>query len=567
MTLFRNALLASLLAMVPGCLDLPEWHDPPRDAGSSQKYDAEKKEDAYRPTDTYHAVDGERDAGNPPEYDAEKKEDAHQQEDINNREDVLLDTGQEERDVRTLEDVVNDARILLFDSQGADVYDAGPVDTGRLDTGVLPECIITGNPEPFYTGSIETVGRGECTIGERLCVDHNGRPAYIVTKPEVTPQPERCDGKDNSCDGQTDEGYDVGAMCERGIGACHSEGTKECTVDGLETRCNAPVIDPREEQCNGEDDDCDGETDGGICENLVGYVCGANGNKDVCVIQFDGQAKINLTNREGDDWNGEYADPVLGGRYRPSPSFSPDGRRLAYVAEQNQTIHIKNVLTGEEEVLPGTEGARLVSFSPDGTKIAFARDCGMVCGREAVIYDLQNQREEWRGDGYTPSWGPDGTLVFGGARIFLRAPNGETREFLDAGGFMPTISPDGTGVLYAGADNQWRGIDYIDLINGQRRREADGARISPIWMSNGADYLFSVLNGEIHKRRLGEQGEQNLATGEMPALSSDNQWMVYVSSQHGTKDLFIKSLDGLVERRLTDDPGDEESPAFAPVRR
>jgi len=75
--------------------------------------------------------------------------------------------------------------------------------------------------------------------------------------------PERCNGADDDCDGATDEGFPLGEPCE-GMGEC-SEGTWECNAAGDDVRCDAAPggsADASEpETCNGRDDDCDGESD------------------------------------------------------------------------------------------------------------------------------------------------------------------------------------------------------------------------------------------------------------------------------------------------------------------
>ena len=69
--------------------------------------------------------------------------------------------------------------------------------------------------------------------------------------------PEICDGWDNDCDGEVDDGVG-GDSCTKTNqwGTC--EGERVCTgPGGLE--CGAQ--EPSEEVCNGVDDDCDGKTD------------------------------------------------------------------------------------------------------------------------------------------------------------------------------------------------------------------------------------------------------------------------------------------------------------------
>ena len=70
---------------------------------------------------------------------------------------------------------------------------------------------------------------------------------------------EVCDDIDNDCDGDTDEGFDVGDECTVGVGACTRPGVLVC-ADAV-AACDAVAADPGVEVCNGIDDDCDGEAD------------------------------------------------------------------------------------------------------------------------------------------------------------------------------------------------------------------------------------------------------------------------------------------------------------------
>ena len=70
---------------------------------------------------------------------------------------------------------------------------------------------------------------------------------------------EMCNGLDDDCLGGIDNGYDVGASCNAGVGACNRAGQKVCNGGGTGTDCNAVAGNPSAETCaDGIDQDCNG---------------------------------------------------------------------------------------------------------------------------------------------------------------------------------------------------------------------------------------------------------------------------------------------------------------------
>jgi hypothetical protein len=76
------------------------------------------------------------------------------------------------------------------------------------------------------------------------------------------PLVETCNGKDDDCDGKTDEDYELlGMACDgEDLDLCKT-GTYACTADGSGVACTSEAAWPEGDACNGEDDDCDGATD------------------------------------------------------------------------------------------------------------------------------------------------------------------------------------------------------------------------------------------------------------------------------------------------------------------
>ena len=127
---------------------------------------------------------------------------------------------------------------------------------------------------------------------------------------------EKCNGIDDDCDGDTDEGYPVDEACDGDDADKCKNGTWTCGDDGWSLECLNETETDIADICNGLDDDCDGETDedfplGDACDGDDGdqcetgtLTCAADGLGVECVNETDPDIK-ELCDGADNDCDGE----------------------------------------------------------------------------------------------------------------------------------------------------------------------------------------------------------------------------------------------------------------------
>lgn len=231
-----------------------------------------------------------------------------------------------------------------------------------------------------------------------------------------------------------------------------------------------------------------------------------------------------------------------------SPRLSPDGSLVVYTAVEPGTrrhrVHLRAVegtrtLRVSEEQGDGSYDERLPAFSPDGSRLAFARvrddrDCrvvvtGVLGGVERTVYTCRTTPEGSVIGAY--DWSADGGALYVGAQLEADAPTTLALLDIDSGVISaldyaprasdhdldPRVSPDGRLLAFRRGAVPYSNLYVMPTAGGHATRVTDDTSLvrgydwlpdsSGLLVSSDRDARQALYVATLAERRLQPLGE------------------------------------------------------------
>ena len=243
------------------------------------------------------------------------------------------------------------------------------------------------------------------------------------------------------------------------------------------------------------------------------------------------------------DWDGYGATEVYGS-WKPllSPSWSPDGSRLAFVSfgSGGPIIQTIELATGTTQMIADYRGVNAApAWSPDGTKLAYSSS--RHGSPDVFIYDLQTGQHERVNTHYgidtEPSWSPRGESL-----LFTSNRTGKPQIYS-----YSLLDKSVTRMTFEGDENANASFDL------------DGRQIAMVH-EGGQIVVMEEETGRV-------TWLTNSKYDESPSFSPNGDMVLYKTEQSYEPALVVASADGRIRTRLEFVSGDVREPAWSPLRK